>query len=219
MSQTSWSASPGCGFQAHQRQIFPGYGYLLSAAALPALRRPRRSQPLCVGLPGNGHRLQPGDGHRQPDLHPLFRLPLLHGCLPLPRPVFQLVGSGLARRHGKVPEPQCVPAHARHVVEKCSFCFHRYQLAKQGLSTRDGGCRSGLPDRLHPGLSGRRHRFRRPEQSGARVHQIVKPDPKTATSPKIPGHSGCWSDWAPTPRYTTCPPGMGSAGRRQLPRP
>ena len=44
---------------------------------------------------------------------PLLWMPVLHGGLPLPCAVFQLVGSGLARGDGNLPEPRCEPAHAR----------------------------------------------------------------------------------------------------------
>ena len=104
------------GLQGHQRVksspkrksvTFPG-----PASTAPASHE--GPLPLRIGLPGHGHRLQQRDRHRQPDLYPLFRLPLLHGGLPVPCTLFQLVGSGLAQRHGKIPEPQRLPAHARH---------------------------------------------------------------------------------------------------------
>ena len=37
------------------------------------------------------HRQERGRRHRQPDLSPLHRLPVLHGLMPLPCPLFQLV--------------------------------------------------------------------------------------------------------------------------------
>ena len=46
---------------------------------------------LRVRLPRRRHRQERGRRHRQPDLSPLHRLPVLHGLMPLPCPLFQLV--------------------------------------------------------------------------------------------------------------------------------
>ena len=52
--------------------------------------------------------------NRQPDLPPVHRLPVLHGRLPLPCPVLQLVRPGLARGHGQDSDPERVsPAPGR----------------------------------------------------------------------------------------------------------
>ena len=45
-------------------------------------------KPSCVSV---CHRQERGRRHRQPDLSPLHRLPVLHGLMPLPCPLFQLV--------------------------------------------------------------------------------------------------------------------------------
>ena len=152
--------------QAHQRQAVSRRGDLLSSQALHALRGVPRPFALCFGLPGHGHRLQRGHGYCEPDLHPVLRLPVLHGFLPLPRAVFQLVGPGLARRHGAVPQSQRVRENARG--------GGKVQLLLPPLPVGHGqGLYGGTPDpgggrisnRLHPGLPGGRHRVRRFEQS------------------------------------------------------
>jgi ferredoxin len=107
-----------------------------------------------------------------------------------------------------------VSPRMRGVVEKCSFCFHRYQLAKN-KAYMDGESivpEGGLSDRLHPGLPGRRHRFRRSQQPGTPGSPDRQPDPKNGNKSKNPGLSAAWSALAPTPRYTTCPTGNGSVG-------
>jgi Fe-S-cluster-containing dehydrogenase component len=53
--------------------------------ALPALRRQHGGHSPCVSVcPATATDYSQRDGHRQPDLYPLFRMPLLHGGLPLP---------------------------------------------------------------------------------------------------------------------------------------
>ena len=73
---------------------------------------PARTFAVCFGLPGNGHRLRQPDRNRQPDLYPVFRVPVLHGRLPLSCPVFQLVRPDLAGGHGKISEPERLPPDA-----------------------------------------------------------------------------------------------------------
>jgi len=113
--------------------------YLLFTQALHALRRPRRSRPftLCFRLSGRCNRLQHGNRHRQPDLYPLFRLPVLYGCLPLSCQIFQLVGSGMARRDGEISESQCLGSHER--------CGGKMQLLFSSVSTGHGQSISGRP--------------------------------------------------------------------------
>ena len=57
-------------------------------------------------------------------------LPLLHGGLPVSRPLLQLVGSGVARRHGEDAEPRRGAAHARRGGE--------VQLLPRPLARRQG---------------------------------------------------------------------------------
>ena len=75
-----------------------------------------------------------------------------------------------------------VSVRMRGVVEKCSFCFHRYQLATDkayaGGPARTG--RGRIPDRLHPGLPGGRHPLRRPEQP----HACRPPDRPAGQCPR-----------------------------------
>ena len=98
------------GLQADKRQTFSGCRYLLSSQALSALRRKRRSRSftLRLRLSRNRDRLQQGDRDCQPDLYKMLRMQVLHGCMPLSCPVFQLVGSGMAGRHGEISEPERV---------------------------------------------------------------------------------------------------------------
>jgi Fe-S-cluster-containing dehydrogenase component len=84
-----------------------------------------------------------------------------------------------------------VSPRMRGVVEKCSFCFHRYQLAKNKAY-----------------LNGRRETWRKAYQTACtqacpagaivfgdlnnpdhKVHQIVQPDPKTEQGQKSQGLS------------------------------
>ena len=66
-------------------------------------------------------------------------LPLLHGGLPVSRPLLQLVGSGVARRHGKDPQPRRGAAHARR--------GGKVQLLPRPLARRQA---SGRPPRASP---------------------------------------------------------------------
>ena len=77
-------------YKLNNGKSFPEYRYLLPAATVHALRRCGRTRPfaLCVGLSGNGNGLQHGNRNCQPDLYALFRMPLLHGRLPLSCPLF-----------------------------------------------------------------------------------------------------------------------------------
>jgi hypothetical protein len=153
----------------------------------------RRAFALCVGLPGHGHRLQQRDRHRQPDLYPLLRLPLLHGGLPLPRPLFQLVGSGLAQRHGAVPQPQCVSrgcgASLKNAasVSTATSSPGKRPLLRTGETWRKMNTRPPVPRPVRPGPSP----FRRFEQSGpqgppagpARRATRLRPAEKSARFP------------------------------------
>lgn len=92
-----------------QPQTVPGTRHGLPAPPLYAVREAL----LRVRLPRRRHRQERGRRHRQPDLSPLHRLPVLHGLMPLPCPLFQLVRSDLARKAWKRPSPRtfpCVPA-------------------------------------------------------------------------------------------------------------
>jgi ferredoxin len=160
------------------------------------------------------HRLQHRNRYRQPDLHPLLRLPVLHGCLPLPRPLFQLVGPGLARRHGKIPEPQRFATHAR-CCRKVQLLFPPLPAGQDKAYLRRG------PDRRRTSIRRPAPRPVRPAPSFSVTSTIrsTKSTDRAAGYPqrqqvkKSQGHSGCWSGWAPTPRFTICPIGNGSGER------
>ena len=121
----------------------------------------------------------------------LPRLPLLHGRLPLPRALLQLVGSGVARRHGKDSQSRRRSAYARRSGE--------VQLLPRPLARRQdesGGRRQGrnrsrrLRTRLRRSLPQRRdhasaistirqrNRARRTQPNSFRLLESLDTDPK-----------------------------------------
>ena len=73
----------------------------------------RRQDALRVGLPAERGRGGPGLGHRRPGPGALPRLPLLHGRVPVPRAVLQLVGPRLAGPARRDAQPRGLDADAR----------------------------------------------------------------------------------------------------------
>ena len=96
-----------------------------------------RSFPLRFSLPGHGHGLQHRDGYRQPDLHPMLRVSVLHGSLSLSCPLLQLVGSGLASGNGRDAQPGRFGPDAWH--------RRKMQLLFPSLPGRHGQSASGGP--------------------------------------------------------------------------
>jgi Fe-S-cluster-containing dehydrogenase component len=110
-----------------------------------------------------------------------------------------------------------VSPRMRGVVEKCSFCFHRYQLAKDKAyyEDRDETCRrSGYQTACTQACPAGAIVFGDFNNPGPPGSQIVPAGSQHGyKAKKIPRLSACWSAWAPTPRCTTCPAGNGFAGR------
>ena len=106
-----------------------------------------------------------------------------------------------------------VSPRMRGVVEKCSFCFHRYQQAKD-KAYMEGGSElkeERIPDRLHPGLPGRCHHLRGFEQSGSQGASDCSAGSRSPrANPEIPMLSGCWNGSTPIPRCIISPAGNGS---------
>jgi len=82
----------------------------LPAPSLPAVWR---ADALRGGVPAERRGSGSPQRHRGPGPRALPGLPLLHGRLPVPRPLLQLVGPGLAWRAGADPQPGGIHAHAR----------------------------------------------------------------------------------------------------------
>ena len=97
------------------------------------------------------------------------------------------------------------------MVEKCSFCFHRYQLAKNKAylegerrvseAAYQTACTQACPAGaiVFGDLNNPEHQ----------VHQIVKPDPKNGNKSKNPKAFRLLERTGTTPRSTTCPAGNG----------
>jgi ferredoxin len=102
-------------------------------------------------------RLQQRDRHRQPDLYPLFRLPLLHGRLSLPRHGTSTGGIRSGPKAWSSTLAQCIP-RMRGSGGKMQLCFHRYQ-AREKAFTEDRRTwkrrttRPPVPRPVHPGPS------------------------------------------------------------------
>ena len=123
-------------YKVDNGEEYPEPPHGVRAGAVPALRR---GDPVRACLPAAGGGSRPGHRHRGRDAAALPGLPLLHGGLPLSRPLLQLVGSGVARRHGEDPESRRGAAHARRGGEM--------QLLPRPLARRQG---TAPPPRASP---------------------------------------------------------------------
>ena len=105
-----------------------------------------------------------------------------------------------------------VSPRMRGVVEKCSFCFHRYQLAKEKAFME--GRRELKEDEYQTACTqacpAGAITFGDLNNPNHAVYQMVKPDQTPAVGRPTPMHSGCWKGWGPTPRSIIFQAGNGS---------
>jgi Fe-S-cluster-containing dehydrogenase component len=108
-----------------------------------------------------------------------------------------------------------VSPRMRGIVEKCSFCFHRYQLARDKAFAEDRrdleeneyqtACTQACPAGAIT--------FGDLNNPDHKVHQLARPDVQHGYKAKNPTLSACWSAWEPTPRCIICPAASGCARR------
>ena len=90
-----------CAHRHHADAGASGHGAAGNGAAafIPVLCMQCGHETPCVSVcPQQAVEVDRGDGNRDPDAAALPGLPLLHDRLPVSRPLFQLVGPGVARR-------------------------------------------------------------------------------------------------------------------------
>jgi Fe-S-cluster-containing dehydrogenase component len=129
MSQTNWSASPGCAFSSSPTAKSFRIRISATSRGPASTAKATAAQPLCVGLPGNGHRLQPETGIVSQIYTRCFGCRYCMGACPYHARYFNWWDPVWPDGMEKYLSPNVSP-RMRGVVEKCSFCFHRYQLAK-----------------------------------------------------------------------------------------
>ena len=188
----------------------PGPALRVRSGDVPALRQ---GSALRQRLPAAGRGGGPGDRHRGPDARALPRLPLLHGRLPVPRALLQLVGSGMAGRHGKDAQSRRISAHARRGGEVQLLPRPLACRQSQGRSRREDG-KSTPPTTSRPASKPVRPRaiqFGDLNDASSRAAQA------RAAAPNV---SGCSNRSAPSRRSTTSPrrSGCGRSPARRRPR-
>ena len=198
-------APPGCGPRGRGRD---------GPAAFVPIDVPavRHNTPCVVGLPAERHRRRPANRHRGPDPRPLPRLPLLHGGVPVPRPLLQLVGPGVAGRDEEDAQPRGLApgraASSRSATSATDGCRPpargRPSAAARPRSTR------ATTSRLRRGLPVRGDLLRRPADDREERGRPAREGPRALPPPR--------SGSAPSRRSSTAPTGLGAAPGRRLHR-
>ena len=140
-------------------------------------------------VPAAGRRSRQGHWNRHADAAALPGLPLLHDRVPIPRPLFQLVGSRMARRHGEESESRSGCAHARRRREM------QYVPRPAACGQRKSRGRRQARDRSRPTMS--RHAWKPAPLAAIHFGNLADPNdpvsqeahsPECIPLPCSPGH-------------------------------
>jgi ferredoxin len=213
----NWSASPGCGLQADQRQTLPRYGYLLSARPCQHCEGKHEGPFPCVSVcPATATDYSRQTGIVSQIYTRCFGCRYCMGACPYHARHFNWWDPVWPDGMEKYLSPNVSAAHARG-GGKMQLLLPSLPAGqkKPMLGTVRSIVPKGIPDRLHPGLPGRRHRFRRSEQpgtpgspnrqTGSQTHGNKSKNPKAFRLLERTGdqHQG----------LLPVQPGMGPAGR------